>query len=284
MSNEVVKYHNDLNTVPMRTWRAEEMNFFFAIITKLKEQGSKEIHFDKKGLAELASYSIEHNKRFKDIIEELGKKIQQIYYIERTSNSFEIMNLFQRFKVNWNDDLSEMEAIIKVTEEFEYIVNQLNVEFTSFELVEFTQIKSTYAKTMYRLLKQWRTIGKKEYNIQELRRLLDTPESYGISDIDKRAIAPIKKELPGFFRNLKVKKVKSNTRGTPVTGYVFTWKPEKTTPYDPQKYEKKGKDKMIRTETLPDWVGQQSTEDEPIDPEVEKEFNEKLKHIRNNKK
>ncbi|WP_244877091.1 replication initiation protein [Carnobacterium mobile] len=28
MSNEVVKYHNDLNTVPMRNWTSEEMNFF----------------------------------------------------------------------------------------------------------------------------------------------------------------------------------------------------------------------------------------------------------------
>ena len=26
---EVVKYHNDLNTVQMRKWTAEEMNFFF---------------------------------------------------------------------------------------------------------------------------------------------------------------------------------------------------------------------------------------------------------------
>ena len=28
MTSEVVKYHNDLNTVIMRTWTAEEMNFF----------------------------------------------------------------------------------------------------------------------------------------------------------------------------------------------------------------------------------------------------------------
>ena len=34
MANEVVKHHNDLNTVIMRKWTAEEMNFFFAIIAK----------------------------------------------------------------------------------------------------------------------------------------------------------------------------------------------------------------------------------------------------------
>ncbi|MDU1429076.1 MAG: RepB family plasmid replication initiator protein, partial [Enterococcus faecalis] len=45
MRNEVVKYHNDLNTVVMRTWTSEEMNFFFAILTKAKEQGLKKLVF-----------------------------------------------------------------------------------------------------------------------------------------------------------------------------------------------------------------------------------------------
>ena len=39
MSNEVVKYHNDLNTVQMRKWTTEEMNFFFSIVAKAKEKG-----------------------------------------------------------------------------------------------------------------------------------------------------------------------------------------------------------------------------------------------------
>ena len=29
MKDEVVKYHNKLNTISMRRWTAEEMNFFF---------------------------------------------------------------------------------------------------------------------------------------------------------------------------------------------------------------------------------------------------------------
>lgn len=40
-----------------------------------------------------------------------------------------------------------------------------------------------------------------------------------------------------IFENLKVKKVKANTRGTPVTGYIFTWKPEKTGKWVENKYD-----------------------------------------------
>lgn len=36
--NETVKYHNDLNSVSMRTWSADEMNMFFTIIAKIKNE------------------------------------------------------------------------------------------------------------------------------------------------------------------------------------------------------------------------------------------------------
>lgn len=257
MANEVVKYHNDLNTVPMRKWTREEMNFFFSIIAKLRDEGTREVKFDKYGLADLANYTVTHNKRFEETMENLVKKISQIHYIERTSNSLELMNLFSRFRVDWSDDLSKMTASVKVTEEFEYVINQLNVEFTAYELKEFTQIKSTYAKTVYRLLKQWRTVGKKEFNIDEFRRLLDTPDYYGPSHIDKNILKPVMRELPAFFKNLKIKKVKANTRGNPVTGYIFTWKPEKTGKWIDDKYdidawtEKQLKDSPGNSEPVP---------------------------------
>ena len=48
MANEVVKYHNDLNTVNMRGWTKEEMNFMFAVLSKAKEKGTDLIEFDKE--------------------------------------------------------------------------------------------------------------------------------------------------------------------------------------------------------------------------------------------
>lgn len=239
MRNEIVKYHNDLNTVPMRNWTREEMNFFFAIISKLRDKGEREVTFDKYGLAEIANYSITHNKRFEDTIESLVKKISQIHYIEKTKNSLELMNLFSRFRVDWEDDLSEMKLEVKVTEEFKYVINKLQVEFTSYELAEFTRIRSTYAKTMYRLLKQWRTIGKLELSTEQLKQLLDMPEYYQPSHIDKNVLKPIESELPIYFNDLKVKKVKSNKRGNPVIAYRFTFKPETSTQvWIEDKYEK----------------------------------------------
>lgn len=277
MPNEIVKHHNDLNTVPMRNWTAEEMNFFFSILSKLRDQGTKEVEFNKYDLADLANYTINNNKRFEDTIESLVKNIAHIHYIERTSNSLELMNLFSKFKVSWLDDLSDMTLTAKVTDEFEYVVNKLNAEFTSYELAEFTSIRSTYAKTMYRLLKQWRTVGKKEYSIEHLKALLDCPESYRPSEIDKAVIKPIMKELPKFFEDLKIKKVKANTRGTPVKSYIFSWKPEKTGDYDPNKFDKKSYGKPLKFESKPDWMtGDNQSSNQQINTEETKNIKDKL--------
>ena len=241
MGNEIVKYHNDLNTVPMRNWSREEMDFFFSILSELKDKGTEEIILDKRYLKDIANSSIKHNKRFEETMESLVKNVAQIHYIEKTSNSLELMNLFSKFKVNWEDDYSDMSVSVKVSEQFNYVLNKLEFEFTVYELAEFTSLKSTYSKTMYRILKQWKSLGVKEFNIKEFKELLDIPSSYNTGMINKRIIKAIEKELPVYFTDLKVKPIKKNTRGTPVIAYRFTWQAQKASnqKYIPGKYNKK---------------------------------------------
>lgn len=42
--------------------------------------------------------------------------------------------------------------------------------------------------------------------------------------------------LFGYFKSLKIKKIKSNKRGNPVIAYEFTWKAEQTGKWDPNKH------------------------------------------------
>ena len=222
MSNEVVKYHNDLNTIIMRKWSPEEMNFFFTIIAKVREQGTKLMKFNSDELRELASNDL-HLDRWAQTMRSVASKVVDLKYYERTDCSFAIMNLFSYFRV----EESEKSVEIEVSSKFEYIVNRLEAQFTMYELKEFTRIKSTYAKTMYRLLKQWRMLGKREFSLEEFKTLLDTPKAYKTSEIDRAVVKPILKELTPFFKDLKVKKVKAKTKGTPVKSYIFTWTTER---------------------------------------------------------
>lgn len=274
MSNEVVKYHNDLNTVVMRTWTAEEMNFFFTILTKAKEQGLKKLVFDTDELKSLASPSRKY--RWEETITTAVKKIGQLTYFEQTERKFRVMTLFEIFEV----DLERRTIEVKVSANFDYILNKLETHFTRYELEEFTSIRSTYAKTMYRILKQWRTLGKKEFAIEDLKRILDMPTSYKSSEIDRAVIKPIIQQLSPYFEDLKVKKIKSNKRGNPVLGYEFTWNAEKSESYDPNKFNKP-KQKQKRQSNVPSWSNTDyvNTTSEETKAELERKKQEMLARL-----
>ncbi len=253
MANEIVRHHNDLNTVIMRKWSSEEMNFFFAIIAKARDKGTRLMKFNTDELKELASSSRKY--RWEETMKSVADKVIDLKYYERTEHSYAVMNLFSYFKVDEKERIVEVE----VSSKFEYVINKLEAQFTQYELKEFTTIRSTYAKTAYRLLKQWRIVGRKEFAIDEFKLLMDTPDYYQISDVDRLVIKPIKEQLSPYFVDLKVKKIKSNKRGTPVLGYEFTWKKEVTEAYDPHKYDKpkntpkKPSKKAAKKSNVPKW-------------------------------
>jgi len=272
MKNEIVKYHNDLNTVTMRKWSPEEMNFFFSIIAKVRDEGTKEIEFNTDEIQLITNFDKRNPKRWVETMTNTADKISQLTYIERTTEKISIMTLFNRFDIY----PEERKIVVQVSPNFDYMVNRISANFTSYELQEFTVIRSTYAKTAYRLLKQWRTVGKKEFKIEDFKRLFDTPKSYRPSEIDKRVLAPIEKELTPYFKKLKIKKVKANTRGNPVTGYIFTWQPETTGKWIENKYRKKKK------ETFPNWS--QDDKDNNINSSGVNERLERLEKLRQERK
>ena len=54
---------------------------------------------------------------------------------------------------------------------------------------------------------------------------------------------------------LKVKKIKRNTRGNPVTGYLFTWQPEHTEPWLENKYDEQPQEYATKYENkFTDWL------------------------------
>ena len=243
---EVVKYHNDLNTVVMRNWKPVEMNIFFGIIAKLRDKDTRKVIFSTDELREMTDTAGNKNiNRWNKAMIEVSQKVSQLNYYYEDEERYVLMMLFSMFEVN----KKEQTLTVQVSEHFDYVLNQLNATFTSYELREFTELRSSYSKSMYRLLKQWRTVGKKRFSVDEFSMLLDIPNSYSKGMVDRQIINPIIDELSNYFDNLKVKKIKENTRGNPITHYEFTWTPEKTGQWIENKYKKRSKKK----ETVPDW-------------------------------
>lgn len=250
MSN-ITKYHNDLNTVRLRKWTPEEMNFLFSILTKAKESGTQLLKFSTEELRSLCDDDFEHKARWARTMERVARKVVELSYVEKSSSKIQVMGLFRIFTV----DLDNQTAEIQLDDKFEYILNNLNANFTKFELEEFTKIRSSYAKTLYRYLKQWRTVGRKVFKVDEFRGSLDIPKSYKAGQIDRSIISPSLEQLKPFFKNLKCVKVKERTAGNPIKEYVFTWESEGAL-YDSEKeYIDQKSAKKIKTTSsnVPAW-------------------------------
>lgn len=225
MANEIVKYHHELNTIPLRKFTPVEMNLFFSIVSRMREKGDKTVRFTFEQLKDLSNYKATANTRFVDDLKSTYEKLLQLRFgrTSKTGLSVEMFVLFTKFKIN--GDVDEPYVDIQIFEDALPLLNNLD-EWVRYSLQQFSELQSSYSKTMFRLLKQWRTVGKVYFEKEELHELLDIPKSYKQPDIDKRVLKPIRQELTAIFKGLSIKKKYGKGRGKPVVGYTFTFKPE----------------------------------------------------------
>ena len=226
LSNEIVKYDPELNTIPLRKFTPVEMNLFFSIVSRMRDKGDETVRFSFDQLKELSAYKPTANIRFIDDIESTYQKILGLRFGRRSKDGLhrEFFVMFTEFEINGHADDPYVD--IKIYPKAIKLLNELE-SWVRYALSEFRDLKSSYAKTMFRLLKQFRTTGYAYFSVADFNELLDVPKSYKSSNINQSVLKPIKEELTPLFRGLTVRKKYGQGRGKPVIGYSFTWKPEK---------------------------------------------------------
>lgn len=216
MSNNLIRYNNSMNTVPFGKFKEKELDLFFSICFKLKEQETKELVLNFSELKELSHYENRNLDRFVKDLKSTYDKMLALNFTIGCSSNFTKFVLFTKYNIN-----SSLRIVsIKVNEEFRYILNELTGNYTKFELMDFVTLKSGYSKNVFKLLKQWEQVGKYEITIEEFRRILDIPIKYRMSEIDKKVLKPVMEELPQHFFNLNLQKIK---KGRNVSKLLFTW-------------------------------------------------------------
>lgn len=223
--HEIVKYHNRLNNFNYGRFSAVEADIFFSLVSKIRSSnGTLIMTFDE--LRKLTADSSRKESQFVNSIEQTFSKYLNLKYREDDGTILTLINVFQRLDV----DRKKKIVTVTVTPGMEECVMMVSENFTRFELKEFTKLKSSYSKSLYRLLKQWRTVGELRISIEEFRFKLDVPKSYRMTNIDKIILNPAVEELAAYFENLKVSKQYSKStkgQGRPsVSGFIFTFKPE----------------------------------------------------------
>ena len=251
--NEIVEYHNDFHKLSLGNFSELEQNLLMGVLVNCRNQGDKiiEMCYDdvlhyvdkRKNITKKELLDIIINLRtnfFKldfKVIKKQGNLKCEAYY-----------NLFSKFEIYINEienlEKQKLEQqfshlILKVNDDFAYIINELTRDFTQFELDEFLYLRGKYSKSLYRLLKCVRTTGYYIKKWSDFKGLMGIPESMRDNMIETRILKPCVEKLSETikthlfdaripFENLEYKfKKESSKRGKPqVTHIEFYFKPQ----------------------------------------------------------
>lgn len=216
MSNNVVRYNNGLNTVPLRHFTAVDMDLFWSVCSKMKRKGTKVEEFSFHEIREIANYSQRGVEIFANDIKEMADKLGALSFHYEDDKIWERLNLFQRFTI----DKEKETLTIKVSDEFEFILNTIGSNFTRFELENMTKLTGSYSKELYRQLMSHRDRNRRSgawfVRLEDFRTLLAIPDSYRMSHIDTRVLDKARKEFTTpdengqvIFSEFRVEKVKA---------------------------------------------------------------------------
>lgn len=256
MAGETVVYRNEMNLVPLRKFTSTEVDLFFTLCNKLKEQDTRKLEIPFDELKHLSNYYSRSQERFIKDLEHVYDKMLHLTYTERNGKSFEKFVLFISYRV----DIENQYLSISVNPDLKHILNSITADFTKFELQEMTHLKSTYAKNMFRLLKQYKHTGYFKIQIVDFRERLDIPNSYRMSEIDKYVLKPIIKELGAIFKDLNIIKIKAK-KGRKIEWLEFSFDPEKRihSKRQPHMANKNFSKKNINREMTPAWLNNRQT-------------------------
>ena len=211
----LIKYHSDINKIPLKNFNEKEINLFFSLIFKAREEGTNKIKINFTDLKRISNGNI-HSDRFIKTINNLNDKLLKLNQkITLPDGKIVMFNLFNEFVV----DPVNKELEIQIHERFYYMLNDF-LTYTQFELEQFMSLRSSYSKHLFKLLKQFESTNFLSIYIDEFKKILCIPESYKMGEIDRRVIKPAMEELSPLFPDLKLEKIKD---GRKIKSLKFTW-------------------------------------------------------------
>nr|WP_120900855.1 replication initiation protein [Helicobacter pylori] len=249
--NAYTTYHNNANKVNLGKLSEREANLLFAIFQKLKDQGNTLIRFEPQDLKRMIM--VKSNLTNRQLLQVLKNLLDNIsganfWIIREHVENGEIYEdhtsymLFKQFDIRIHKPTQTIEYLeVQLNDSYHYLLNNLGMggQYTSFKLLEFQRVRGKYAKTLYRLLKQYKSTGILSVEWDQFRELLDIPKDYKMENIDQKVLTPSLKELHKIypFEHLSYKKERKSHDKRKVThiDFYFEQLPQGETKHQKQK-------------------------------------------------
>ncbi len=229
-----ITYHNNANKVNLGKLSEREANLLFAIFQRLKDQGNTLIRFEPQDLKRMIM--VKSNLTNRQLLQVLKNLLDNIsganfWIIREHVENGEVYEdhtsymLFKQFEIRIHKPTQTIEYLdVQLNDSYQYLLNNLGMgQYTSFKLLEFQRVRGKYAKTLYRLLKQYKSTGILSVEWTQFRELLDIPKDYDMRNIDQKVLTPSIKELHKIypFEHLSYKKERRSHDKRKVTHIDF---------------------------------------------------------------
>ena len=254
MPKAVVAYSNDLKQISLGTLNEQEQNLLFSLLVRLKDKGHAPVVFSNTDLAKMVvkNYTAKELTKLVLSLRDHFFKLDFTQIIPQGDGGrvLKTINLFKTMEIKLDSDEEISILTLEVNEHFEYILSKLKSNFTKFELANFLVLKGKYSKTLFRLLTQYKNMGKAykqpvnsiTFDWKNFKELMGIPKSsiYTTARIEKQILEPAIGEISWtqidiltnyngvefpYFINLQYKKIKKNPtkKTSPVVKIEFTW-------------------------------------------------------------
>ncbi|MFP6076639.1 replication initiation protein [Helicobacter pylori] len=230
-----ITYHNNANKVNLGKLSEKEANLLFAIFQRLKDQGNTLIRFEPQDLKRMIM--VKSNLTNRQLLQVLKNLLDNIsganfWIIREHVENGEVYEdhtsymLFKQFEIRIHKPTQTIEYLdVQLNDSYQYLLNNLGMggQYTSFKLLEFQRVRGKYAKTLYRLLKQYESTGILSVEWSQFREILDIPKDYEMRNIDQKVLNPSLKELHKIypFEHLSYKKERRSHDKRKVTHIDF---------------------------------------------------------------
>ena len=172
---EVVKHNNLINIKSKFPYTLNQLKLICHLVSNIKPT-DENLKPTKVNIIDLNFEMIEKGNNYSLLKDDLLNLLQNPFQIP---NDGGYTNWFTYLRYEGGVIEYKFESLLKP-----YLLN-LKDNFTSYQLKNILSLKSAYSIRMYELLNQYKVIGRRTIEIEELRNLLNIPQGYLNKDIVK---------------------------------------------------------------------------------------------------
>lgn len=229
MNDIEVKYNNDFNMMPIPKFHGRQLDLFLSIIAFTNEN-------NKNSKIKMLDFWNPNKRHIEIPITQFVKICRaenwQRSFAEIVNEIDEFLEMLIDYSVSYETDTAKyhfvcfeeakwdkIEQTIRVTfqKRFYNMIVNYKLGYTRYELMEFINLTSIYAKRLYMFLKQFRNAGRFVVKWEDFKTRMQIPNTYQQCDINRQVLKQAIKELTAEqnlfdqkripFKNLKYQKL-----------------------------------------------------------------------------